>query len=137
LRLTNRSKRSAAVGLFVSIACLHLPQRAASESNVDAALHAKRTLRRNVRFNAREHQRIVVVSNQSGSNQMATKKKAAQPKYMSLDAAIALEGLTRKQIGELQHDHGLKIYSVSDTLMVIEDELHAAIGRAAVEVKLR
>ncbi len=59
------------------------------------------------------------------------------PKYMSLDAAIALEGLTRKQIGELQHGHGLRIYSVNDTLMIIEDELHEAIGRAAVEVKLR
>jgi hypothetical protein len=67
---------------------------------------------------------------------MATKKRTKQ-KYMSLDAAVALEGLTRKQIGELQHDHGLKIYSVQDTLMVIEDELHEAIGRAAVEVKLR
>lgn len=65
------------------------------------------------------------------------RKKAAKPKYMSLDAAIALEGLSRKQLGELQHDHGLKIYSVQDTLMVIEDELHGAIGRAAVEVKLR
>jgi len=67
---------------------------------------------------------------------MATKKRT-KPKYMSLDAAIALEGLTRKQIGELQHDHGLKIYSVQDALMVIESELHEAIGRAAVEVKLR
>ena len=68
---------------------------------------------------------------------MATKKKAARPKYMGLDAAIALEGLTRKQISELQHDHGLKIYQVQGALMVVEDELHAAIGRAAVEVKLR
>ena len=67
---------------------------------------------------------------------MATKKRV-KPKYMSLDAAIALEGLTRKQIGELQHDHGLKIYSVQDTFMVIEDELHEAIGRAAVEVRVR
>jgi hypothetical protein len=68
---------------------------------------------------------------------VATKKKAAKPKYMSLDAAIALEGLTRKQIGELQHDHGLKVYSVQDTLMVEEAELHAAIDKAKVEVRLR
>lgn len=66
---------------------------------------------------------------------MATKKH--KPKYMSLDAAIALEGLTRKQISELQHDHQLRIYTVQGTLMVEESELHAAIDKAKVEVKLR
>lgn len=66
---------------------------------------------------------------------MATKKQT-KPKYMSLDAAIALEGLSRKQIGELQHDYGLRIYDVQGALMVEECELHVAIDRAKVEVKL-
>ena len=66
---------------------------------------------------------------------MATRKK--KPKYMSLDAVIALEGLNRKQIGELQHDHGLKIYTVSGSMMVEEGELHEALDCAKVEVKLR
>jgi hypothetical protein len=57
-------------------------------------------------------------------------------KYISLDAAIALEGLSRKQISELQHDHGLKVYDVLGTLVLLEDELHAAMSRAKKEAVL-
>lgn len=68
---------------------------------------------------------------------MATKKKAARRKFLSLDAVIALEGLTRKQIGVLQSEHGLRIYEVLDSLVVEEGELHEVLDQVKREVKLR
>lgn len=67
---------------------------------------------------------------------MAT-KKAAKPKFRALDVVHAVEGITRKQLSELQHDHQLKVYSINGVLMVEDGELQDAIDRAKVEVKLR
>lgn len=59
-----------------------------------------------------------------------------RPRYLTLETVAAVEGLTKKQLGELQRDHGLKVYDINGTLMVEEQELHAAIDRAKSEVRL-
>jgi hypothetical protein len=70
-----------------------------------------------------------------GDSQVA-RKKEPKAKYLTLDTVSAVEGLTRKQLGELQCDHGLRVYEVQGQLMVEESELHAAIDRAKREVRL-
>jgi hypothetical protein len=66
---------------------------------------------------------------------MAT-KKAAKPKYRALDVVHAVEGITRKQLSELQHDHLLRIYDINGTLMIEDGELQEAIDRAKKEIRL-
>jgi hypothetical protein len=61
---------------------------------------------------------------------------ATKPKFISLDAVIALEGLSRKQLVRLQQSQALKFYEIEGSIVVEECELHAALDRAKREVRL-